>query len=109
MCYSATHLEKLDLTRQQQWQKVARLTADDMACVTNLEYLGVRRAMGGGQYWSMAAYLSIMCIKLRRACLLWHRSRCGSAPRAVASALGASGGVLCARTASLTRMISSMR
>jgi syntaxin-binding protein 1 len=41
MCYSATHLEKLDATRQQQWQKVARLTPDDMACVTNLEYLGV--------------------------------------------------------------------
>ena len=41
MCYSATHLEKLDATREQQWQKVARLTPDDMAMVTNLEYLGV--------------------------------------------------------------------
>lgn len=41
LCYSATHLEKLDATREQQWQKVARLTPDDMACVTNLEYLGV--------------------------------------------------------------------
>lgn len=41
MCYSATHLEKLDGTREAQWQKVARLTPGDMACVTNLEYLGV--------------------------------------------------------------------
>ena len=51
MCYSATHLEKLDPTREQQWQKVARLTPEDMAMVTNLEYLGVpgerqRQAMG---------------------------------------------------------------
>ncbi|PRW58349.1 SM Sec1-family [Chlorella sorokiniana] len=51
MCYSATHLEKLDGTREAQWQKVARLTPGDMACVTNLEYLGVpvrKRAKGGG-------------------------------------------------------------
>lgn len=51
MCYSATHLEKLDVTREQQWQKVARLTPEDMACVTNLEYLGVpvrKRTKGGG-------------------------------------------------------------
>lgn len=50
MCYSATHLEKLDITRQQQWQKVARLGQDDMAMVTNLEYLGVpvrKRNKGG--------------------------------------------------------------
>lgn len=41
MCYSATHLEKLDSTREAQWQKVARLAPEDMAMVTNLEYLGV--------------------------------------------------------------------
>lgn len=41
MCYSATHVEKLDATRQQQWQKVARLTPADMDAITNLEYLGV--------------------------------------------------------------------
>ena len=45
MCYSATHLEKLDPTREQQWQKVARLTPEDMACVTNLEVLGVPGAL----------------------------------------------------------------
>ena len=45
MCYSATHLEKLDPTREQQWQKVARLTPEDMACVTNLEFLGVPGAL----------------------------------------------------------------
>ena len=51
MCYSATHLEKLDPTREQQWQKVARLTPEDMAMVTNLEYLGVpgERAQQRGQ------------------------------------------------------------
>ena len=49
MCYSATHLEKLDGTREAQWQKVARLTPGDMACVTNLEYLGVPGAgVGAG-------------------------------------------------------------
>ncbi|PSC68723.1 SM Sec1-family [Micractinium conductrix] len=51
MCYSATHLEKLDGTREAQWQKVARLTPDDMSMVTNLEYLGVpvrKRNKGGG-------------------------------------------------------------
>lgn len=47
MCYSATHLEKLDGTREAQWQKVARLTPDDMSMVTNLEYLGVPGAPGG--------------------------------------------------------------
>lgn len=48
MCYSATHLEKLDGTREAQWQKVARLTSGDMACVTNLEYLGVPGEGVGG-------------------------------------------------------------
>lgn len=51
MCYSATHLEKLDPTREAQWQKVARLAPEDMAMVTNLEYLGVpvrKRNKGGG-------------------------------------------------------------
>ncbi|KAI3423806.1 hypothetical protein D9Q98_009643 [Chlorella vulgaris] len=51
MCYSATHLEKLDSTREAQWQKVARLAPEDMAMVTNLEYLGVpvrKRSKGGG-------------------------------------------------------------
>jgi syntaxin-binding protein 1 len=41
MCYSATHQEKLDPTRQAQWQKIARLSRADMAAVTNLEYLGI--------------------------------------------------------------------
>ncbi|KAL6778992.1 SEC1 [Auxenochlorella protothecoides x Auxenochlorella symbiontica] len=41
MCYSATHLEKMDPVREQQWQKVAGLRPADLAVVTNLEYLGV--------------------------------------------------------------------
>jgi syntaxin-binding protein 1 len=51
LCYAATHQEKLDPARQAQWQKVARLTAADMAAIVNLEYLGVpvcKRARGGG-------------------------------------------------------------
>lgn len=41
LCYSATHLEKLDETRQSQWQKLARLDASNVRCLRNLEYLGV--------------------------------------------------------------------
>ena len=41
LCYCATHLEKLDETRQSQWQKLARLNAADVRCLSNLEYLGV--------------------------------------------------------------------
>lgn len=41
MCYSATHQEKLDNVRSSQWQKVAKLSARDMAIITNLEYLGI--------------------------------------------------------------------
>ena len=41
LCYSATHLEKLDETRQSQWQKLARLDASEVKCLRNLEYLGV--------------------------------------------------------------------
>lgn len=50
LCYSATHQEKLDPSRQAQWQKVARLSAADMAVVRNLEFLGVpvcKRQRGG--------------------------------------------------------------
>lgn len=41
MCYVATHPEKLDATKQQQWQKLAGLSAEDMTTITNLEFLGV--------------------------------------------------------------------
>ena len=34
-------LEKLDATRQSQWQKLARLDASEIKCLRNLEYLGV--------------------------------------------------------------------
>ena len=36
LCYAATHQEKLDPARQAQWQKVARLTAADMAAPAEL-------------------------------------------------------------------------
>eukprot|EP00889_Picochlorum_renovo_P002563 jgi/Picre1/29593/NNA_004978.t1 len=41
LCYSATHLEKLDEVREAQWRKLARLQEKDMKCITNLEYLGL--------------------------------------------------------------------
>jgi syntaxin-binding protein 1 len=41
LCYSATHLEKLDETRQSQWQKLARLDGSHVKCLRNLEYLGI--------------------------------------------------------------------
>lgn len=41
LCYSATHQEKLDPTREAQWIKVARLTPSDMAVIAHLEFLGV--------------------------------------------------------------------
>lgn len=41
MSYVATHPEKLDATKQTQWQKLAKLSNEDMATVINLECLGV--------------------------------------------------------------------
>lgn len=41
MCYVATHPEKLDATKEQQWQKLANLTHEDMTTITNLELIGV--------------------------------------------------------------------
>ena len=41
LCYSSTHLEKLDEVRESQWQKLARLDRNDMRCLKNLEYLGI--------------------------------------------------------------------
>lgn len=41
MCYVATHPEKMDDTKAGQWQKLAKLSTQDMETITNLEYLGV--------------------------------------------------------------------
>lgn len=41
MSYLATHPEKLDPTKKQQWAKLARLDAQDMDTVCNLAYLNV--------------------------------------------------------------------
>ena len=41
MCYVATHPEKLDATKEQQWQKLANLSPEDMTTITNLELIGV--------------------------------------------------------------------
>jgi len=42
MIYAATHPEKLDATKRSQWQKLAKLTDDEMSAVNNLEFLGVQ-------------------------------------------------------------------
>eukprot|EP00245_Coleochaete_scutata_P005277 TRINITY_DN18717_c0_g1_i1.p1 TRINITY_DN18717_c0_g1~~TRINITY_DN18717_c0_g1_i1.p1 ORF type:complete len:662 (+),score=131.15 TRINITY_DN18717_c0_g1_i1:190-2175(+) len=39
--YAATHPEKLDATKRMQWQKLARLSGEDMNAINNLEFLGV--------------------------------------------------------------------
>ena len=41
MCYVATHPEKLDEARADQWRKVTRLTPEQFSSITNLEFLGV--------------------------------------------------------------------
>eukprot|EP00878_Enallax_costatus_P018017 GHUV01018943.1.p1 GENE.GHUV01018943.1~~GHUV01018943.1.p1 ORF type:complete len:543 (+),score=157.47 GHUV01018943.1:1151-2779(+) len=41
MAYIATHPEKLDPVKRQQWQKVARLDSQDMSTVCNLAFLNV--------------------------------------------------------------------
>ncbi|XP_024530401.1 SNARE-interacting protein KEULE [Selaginella moellendorffii] len=50
MIYAATHPEKLDESKKQQWMKLARLSDGDMAAVSNLEYLGlsVSKKQSGG-------------------------------------------------------------
>lgn len=50
MCYVATHPEKLDEARADQWRKVTRLTPEQFSTITNLEFLGVlvfKRARAG--------------------------------------------------------------
>ena len=50
MCYVATHPEKLDESRADQWRKVTRLTPEQFSTITNLEFLGVlvfKRARAG--------------------------------------------------------------
>ena len=49
MCYVATHPEKLDNNKRLQWMKLAKLTAEEMNAVDNLEYLGVAVSKRGGK------------------------------------------------------------
>eukprot|EP00195_Chlamydomonas_chlamydogama_P015339 CAMPEP_0202894092 /NCGR_PEP_ID=MMETSP1392-20130828/3544_1 /ASSEMBLY_ACC=CAM_ASM_000868 /TAXON_ID=225041 /ORGANISM="Chlamydomonas chlamydogama, Strain SAG 11-48b" /LENGTH=527 /DNA_ID=CAMNT_0049578655 /DNA_START=122 /DNA_END=1701 /DNA_ORIENTATION=- len=42
MCYLATHPEKMDPDKRQQWQTLAKLSPRDMDTVFNLGYLGVQ-------------------------------------------------------------------
>ena len=42
MCYLATHPEKMDDTKREQWAKLAGLSPQDMEAVNNLAYLGVQ-------------------------------------------------------------------
>ena len=47
MTYVATHPEKLDNNRRMQWMKLAKLSAEDMNMINNLEYLGVAVSSAG--------------------------------------------------------------
>lgn len=43
LCYFSTHPGKLDTVQKQlQWQKLARLTSEDMTAINNLQYIGVQ-------------------------------------------------------------------
>jgi hypothetical protein len=55
MSYLATHPEKLDPVKKQQWAKLARLDAQDMDTVCNLAYLNVAvMKQPGSQVGTMA-------------------------------------------------------
>ena len=49
MTYVATHPEKLDNSRRMQWMKLAKLSAEDMNMINNLEYLGVAVSKRGAK------------------------------------------------------------
>ena len=49
MTYVTTHPEKLDNNRRMQWMKLAKLTAEDMNMINNLEYLGVAVSKRGAK------------------------------------------------------------
>lgn len=49
MTYVTTHPEKLDNSRRMQWMKLAKLTAEDMNMINNLEYLGVAVSKRGAK------------------------------------------------------------
>ena len=43
LCYFSTHPGKLDTVQKQlQWQKLARLSAEDMNAINNMQYIGVQ-------------------------------------------------------------------
>lgn len=42
MIYAATHPDKLDATKRLSWQKLAKLSDEEMSAVNNLEYLGIQ-------------------------------------------------------------------
>ena len=70
MCYVATHPEKLDESRADQWRKVTRLTPAQFAAVTNLEFLGVpvfKRNRAGGLFFGRKRKRNVR--KVRRSSL----------------------------------------
>jgi hypothetical protein len=70
MCYVATHPEKLDESRADQWRKVTRLTPAQFAAVTNLEFLGVpvfKRKGAGGLFFGRKRKRNVR--KVQRNCL----------------------------------------
>ena len=52
MCYMATHPEKMEDSKRDQWVKLGGLSPQDMEAVNNLAYLGVQvmKQTGKGAY-----------------------------------------------------------
>jgi len=86
MCYVATHPEKLDEQRAEQWRKVTRLTPQQFAAVSNLEYLGVpvfkRASSGSGLFFNRKRKRNIRRVRSRhcgRLCAVGNQPACWDA------------------------------
>jgi hypothetical protein len=82
MCYVATHPEKMDATKSVQWQKLARLSLNEMNTITSLELLGVpvrKKAKPSGLYFGVKR--KRMVRKVRPQQQTWRRACCAPAGR----------------------------
>ena len=58
MCYLATHPEKMDDAKRQQWIKLGGLSPQDMEAVDNLAYLGVQVMKQTGDWCGLLLFIS---------------------------------------------------
>ena len=57
LCFACVHPDKMDSTKQVQWQKLAKQGAADMEALRNLELMGVpinKRSAGAGLWFGSA-------------------------------------------------------